>query len=80
MDDSECMSGRAEHIRDGVNEEEVIRGTKPWWFLTKVIRKKGQSNVAMESASLTPAPSHATVDIRAAAAACRQATAASAVA
>ena len=22
-------------IRDGVNEEEV-----PWWFLTKVIRKK----------------------------------------
>jgi len=42
--------------------------------------KKGQLNVAMESAFLTPAPSHATVDIRAAAAACGQATAASAVA
>ena len=66
----------AEHAIDGVNEEEAICGG----LITKVIRKKGQSNVAMESASLTPAPSHATVDIRAAAVACGQATAASAVA
>jgi hypothetical protein len=43
-------------------------------------KKKVSLNVAMESASLTSAPSHATVDIRAAAAACGQATAASAVA
>jgi len=47
---------------------------------TQAKKKKGQLNVAMESAFLTPAPSHATVDIRAAAVACGQATAASAVA
>lgn len=46
----------------------------------RAVRKKVSLNVAMESVFLTPAPSHATVDIRAAAAACGQATAASAVA